>query len=271
MSTNKTVTQKLTLSAMLIGIATVLSCIKLLDLPYGGSITAGSMLPIILIGYLFGNAWGVLSALCYSVIQLLLGMSALSYATSAGAAVAIILLDYIFAFTLIGLSGSFKRLGKNAAVSLPLAAFVACFMRYVCHVISGCTVWAGLSIPNSQALVYSLAYNATYMLPETLVTVVAAAYLARTLSFENGTIRRIATQNSRFNLLSALGNAALALGVIADVVLLSAHIQNAESGEFDFSGLTAMNWIPFICVTVAAVAIFVTLRLVAKKQAYQNA
>ena len=270
MSTNKTVTQKLTLSAMLIGIATVLSCIKLLDLPYGGSITAGSMVPIILIGYLFGNAWGVLSALCYIVIQLLLGMNALSYATSAGAAIAIILLDYVFAFTLIGLSGTFKKLSKNAAVSLPLAALIACLLRYVCHVISGCTVWAGLSIPSGQALLYSLAYNATYMLPVTLVTVIAAAYLARTLSFENGTIRRVATTNQKGSLLTAIANGVLALGVIADIVLLSAHIQNPESGEFDFSGLAEMNFVPLICVTVAAVVVFAAMHLVAKNQAKTN-
>lgn len=267
MQKNKNLTQKLVTSAILVAIATVLSLIKLLDLPYGGSITAASMLPIVLAGFLFGNGWGLLSALSYSLIQLLLGMNSLSYATSWQAALAIILLDYIFAFTLIGLSGTVKHFGKNQTVTLPLAVLISCVLRYICHVISGCTVWAGLSIPNEQALLYSLAYNATYMLPETLVTVVAAVYLARTLSFENGTIRRIAQkQQTTFSILSMLANAALAVALIADIVLFSAHIQNAESGEFDFSGLAQMNYLPVILITGAAVVIFAVLKLVAKNR-----
>ena len=115
-----------------------------------------------------------------------------------------------------------------------------------------------------------MAYNATYMLPETLVTVIAAAYLARTLSFENGTIRRVATTNQKGSLLTAIANGVLALGVIADIVFLSAHIQNPESGEFDFSGLAEMNFVPLICVTVAAVVVFAAMHLVAKNQAKTN-
>ena len=71
MQTNKNLTQKLVTSAILVGISTVLSFVKLLDLPYGGSITAASMLPVILAGYLFGNGFGLLSALGYSLLQLL--------------------------------------------------------------------------------------------------------------------------------------------------------------------------------------------------------
>ena len=97
-----------------------------------------------------------------SLIQLLMGLKNLSYATSALAAVAIILLDYVFAFTVTGLGGLFRGRMKQIPALISGTA-LACLLRYTFHVIAGCTVWAGLSIPDSQALLYSLAYNAIYI------------------------------------------------------------------------------------------------------------
>ena len=91
--------------AILIALATVLSLIKFVDLPYGGSITVASMLPIALISYRRGLGWGLGSALVYAVIQQLFGLKNLSYATSWQAVIAIIMLDYIIAFVVIGLIG----------------------------------------------------------------------------------------------------------------------------------------------------------------------
>ncbi len=170
---------RLTESAIMLAFATILSMVKLVDLPYGGSITAFSMLPILLIAYRYGTGWGLFTAFAHSLLQLLLGMNALSYATSAGAAVAIILLDYVVAFLVLGLGGIFRGKLRSQGAALAAGAILTGALRYICHVISGCTVWAGLSIPDSHALLYSLAYNATYMVPEILITVVGAVYLRR--------------------------------------------------------------------------------------------
>jgi len=170
-------TKKLTESAVMLALTLILSYIKLLDLPYGGSITLCSMLPTILIAYRHGLLWGFAIGIANGLLQLLMGMSNLSYATSAAAAVAIILLDYIIAFAVTGFGGIFKKIFKNQSLSLILGTAFVCILRYICHVISGCTVWAGLSIPDTEALIYSLAYNATYMLPELIIAVAGAAYL----------------------------------------------------------------------------------------------
>lgn len=74
-----------------------------------------------------------------------------------------------------------------------MGAVLCGVLRYICHVISGCTVWAGLSIPTQAALLYSLAYNATYMVPETLVTVLGAWYLSRVLDVRGDRPTRAAT------------------------------------------------------------------------------
>ncbi len=72
---------------------------------------------------------------------------------------------------------------RSQSGALTAGIVLACVLRYICHVISGCTVWAGVSIPDAAALWYSIVYNATYMLPETLVCVVGAQCICRMLDF----------------------------------------------------------------------------------------
>ena len=62
----------------MIALATVLSMIKLLDMPYGGSITALSMLPILVFAYRHGLKWGLLAGFADGLIQLILGTSAIA-------------------------------------------------------------------------------------------------------------------------------------------------------------------------------------------------
>ena len=81
----------LTESAAMIAFATVLSIVKIVDMPYGGSVTACSMLPLLIIAYRYGTKWGLLTSFTYGVIQMFLGMDNLTYATSFWAAGAYIL------------------------------------------------------------------------------------------------------------------------------------------------------------------------------------
>ena len=77
--------------AIMIALAAVLSFVKILELPYGGSVTAFSIVPIVIISYRHGVKWGLLSGFVFSIIQLIQTASTLSYATSFWAAVTIIL------------------------------------------------------------------------------------------------------------------------------------------------------------------------------------
>lgn len=114
---------RLTESAIMLAFATVLSIVKILDLPYGGSITACSMLPVLIIAYRHGTGWGLFTALAFGLLQLLLGANNLSYATGAFAAVMIVLFDYIIAFGVLGLGGLFRKI-KDPSTGLALAALV---------------------------------------------------------------------------------------------------------------------------------------------------
>ena len=169
--------------SIMLALASVLSLCKLVDFPYGGSVTVASMLPIVLIAYRHGTKTGLLCGFLYGVLQQLLGLNTLSYAPSPEGAVAIILLDYLLAFSVIGLSGLFRKMDISPSARLASGALFACLLRYLLHVIAGATVWAGLSIPTEAALFYSLGYNATYMIPETLLLVAVAFYLGGVVDF----------------------------------------------------------------------------------------
>jgi thiamine transporter len=175
-------------SAVMLALATALSIFSF-ELPFGGSITPLSMLPIVLIAYRYRIGWGLGVGAAHGLIQMILGAKNLSYGTSAIAVIAIILFDYIIAFAVLGLAGGFREKFKNNQ-SLELAAGTAlgCVLRYICHVLTGVTIW-GVWAPEGQSvLYYSLTYNATYMVPETLSVVLVAFILALILDFRTPTV-----------------------------------------------------------------------------------
>ena len=258
--------RRLTEAAIMIAIATILSILKLASLPYGGSVTIASMLPIIIIGYRHGVRWGLLSGLAYGVIQQLLDVNTLSYATSWKAAVAIILLDYIVAFMVAGLGGVFRNKLKQP-IALLWGAILISVLRYACHVISGATVWAGLSIPSKAALAYSLSYNATYMVPEAIVTALIAYYIGSVLDFGNDTLRYYTVKNeNKIPAAKIIAGIIIAGSLIFDTVSVFSKLQNAESGEFDITGLSAVSWTPVIIVSVCAVVAAILLFTVFSKK-----
>ncbi len=262
-------TKKLVEGALLVALATVLSILKIAELPYGGSITLASMLPIVLLAYRHGTLFGLGGGFVYAVLQQLLGLNNLSYFTTWQSIVAIIVLDYVLAFTLVGLGGIFRRVIARQSLALALGALTVSVLRYICHVISGATVWAGLSIPTEAALAYSIGYNATYMLPEAIVLVATAYYLGSVIDFrKESPVRLVGTGSSGGAVdLAAIGAGLLAFGaIVADVSLVFTRLQNAETGEFDMTGLAAERftesvWLPVLIVSAVCGALIAALLL----------
>lgn len=257
----------LTECAIMVALSTVLSIIKIIDLPYGGSITAASMLPIVVAVYRHGTAWGFGIAAVSSVIQLLLGMNALSYAVTWQAAVAIILFDYIIAFSVFALSGIFRGKVKSSATAVLLGILLSSVLRFICHTAVGCTVWAGISIPTGAALLYSLSYNATYMIPETIILALAGTYVFSVMDFSSKTPKRIKRESAdtASSYCALFAGIALLIALITDVALVFGALQNAETGELDFTGISSANLPAIITVTavgaVVSLALFIIIKL----------
>lgn len=194
-------TRRLTESGMLIALAVILSLLKLYHLPYGGSITLCSMLPIILIGYRYGSRWGLLSGLVYGVLQMVLGaIDGVFKGTDIGIVLCVILFDYLIAFAVLGLGGIFKGKTKNTAAALAMGSIVVSLLRLVTHFFSGYLFFSsyaewffsqeGFTLGqtilskysgNLLAVIYSFFYNASFMIPEMIITAVVAAILGTAL------------------------------------------------------------------------------------------
>lgn len=157
-------TKQLVFSAMAIALATVTSMIKLFEMPMGGSVTLFSMLFIVLIGYWYGLGGGLTVAIAYGVLQLLLDPYILSFPQ--------MLVDYILAFGALGLAGIFH----NSKHGLIKGYIVAVLGRYFFSFLSG-WIFFGMYAPNNfpNAVVYSLAYNGSYLGAEALITLIVIA------------------------------------------------------------------------------------------------
>ena len=167
-SSDKNPTMKLTIKqlafcAMCLALATVLSEIKIFDMPTGGSITLISMFVIALPGILFGLVPGIVTAVAYGILQLIIDPYVL-YPMQ-------LVVDYILAFGALGLSGLFY--GKKGAV---IKGYIAAVIgRYIFSVISGWIFFGAYAWEGWNPLPYSLAYNAAYIFAEAALTVIILA------------------------------------------------------------------------------------------------
>lgn len=170
--------------AMMIAIATVLSMIKIFEMPFGGSVTLFSMLPIVLMSYRHGTKWGLLTAFAHSLLQLIMGIKNVGYCATLAAQIACILLDYVLAFSVLGLAAALSKPIKNRTAGVCVGTAVVCALRFVCHFLSGIFLWGSYKeyydwAADMPTWLYSLVYNGNYMLLETIITVVGAVILVR--------------------------------------------------------------------------------------------
>ncbi|MDO5401315.1 MAG: energy-coupled thiamine transporter ThiT [Eubacteriales bacterium] len=207
----QTKTKRLTESAMLIALAVVLEFVGravIPPMPFGGQLTIVSMLPIILVSYRHGVRWGLVTGLGYSLVQMAMGADTVTAAFQPGYfgdgtlilnAVIMCALDYVLAYTVLGLGGIFRNKMKNPGVSLMCGGLVAMGCRYLTHILSGYILFSGWAewfftqegfpawgaglvaslSPAALGWVYSIVYNGLYMVPEMILTALAALLIAR--------------------------------------------------------------------------------------------
>ena len=167
-------------TSMLVAIGFILSFVSNfigLKMPQGGSFTLLSMLPILTIGLRHGIKWGLGGGFVYACLQMLIQFWPPPTGTVFGY-VSVVLLDYIIAFTVLGLSGFFR--GKK--YGLLYAAPLCLSLRFLCHFASGIVVW-NMYAGELPVWLYSLLYNGSYMGFELVSTMLVGAVLCKTAPF----------------------------------------------------------------------------------------
>lgn len=152
--------RQLTFCAAAMAMAVVTSFIKFCSLPMGGSITFFSMFFICFIGYLYGPKIGIMTGVAYGILQLITGPYIYHPIQ--------VLFDYPLAFGALGLAGCFNK----KKYGLMTGVIVGMLGRYICHVISGYVFFASYAPEGMNPMIYTLGYNATYIVPEMIATVV---------------------------------------------------------------------------------------------------
>ena len=170
-------TRQLTESAIMIALAAVLSMISIGRLPNGGSITAASMVPIIIIALRAKPSWAILTSITYACVQMLMGFYP-PPVQSIGWFIAVILLDYVIAYGVLGCAGLIAKPFRNRRTGAMVATAAVLLARFACHFLSGIIVW-GSGDPEVPAWLFSLTYNGSYMGPELVISVAVIALLSR--------------------------------------------------------------------------------------------
>ncbi len=171
MNTSKSATETRILAEMIlfIALANALYLISkfylpFLRLPQGGRITIGSMVPLLWFALRRGLRWGVEAGLVYGLVHMIVSGD-IYYPTQ-------IILDYPLAFGALGIAGAFRKhpvIGVGGGI----------VGRFVCHFISGVIFFGQYAWEGWNVIAYSAAYNATYLVPEFIISVVVIFILLK--------------------------------------------------------------------------------------------
>lgn len=155
-------TRTITYIAVAVALSTVLKMFKIVELPQGGSITLGSMVPVFLIAFFYGPEAGFLTGFLVGIIDLMISPYILHPVQ--------VLFDYPLPFMALGIAGYFK----NKKI---LGVIIAVFVRFICHVISGVVFFASYAPKGVSPLWYSVSYNGPFLIIEAAICVAIIAVL----------------------------------------------------------------------------------------------
>ena len=142
--------------AIFVSLATVLSYIKIFSLPQGGSVTSGSMVPILWLALRRGPKVGLFAAVLYGIVQLV--VDPMIYYPAQ------VLLDYPIAFGSLGLAGFFQ---KRPFIGITLGVSG----RFLAHFFSGIIFFSNFAPEGMNPALYSAIYNGGYLLVELIISI----------------------------------------------------------------------------------------------------
>lgn len=149
-----------------IAIAQVLSFITLFHMPQGGSIKAASLVPLMIFAYRWGGTRGIWAGVVYGVLHFLLGFKSSIHYLS-------IILDYLVTYGAIGVCGYFK----DNITGLVSGSIVAIALRWFASVTSGAVVFASYAPQGQNPWIYSMIYNASYMIPDGILNIIVLLFV----------------------------------------------------------------------------------------------
>ena len=145
-----------------IALAFILDMLKIYTLPNGGgSISLGSMIPILLISFIYGPSIGLFTGFLFGILKLIIDPYILNPIQ--------VLFDYPLPFMAVGIAGFFKNKYLGSTLGM--------LLRFSCHFISGVIFFGSYAPAGMSPIVYSLAVNGFAVGGELLICLVLLAFL----------------------------------------------------------------------------------------------
>lgn len=172
----KWTTKMIVEAGIMISLAFILSRIKIYQAPNGGSVTAGSMIPILLFAMRWGVGPGVVAGALFGTLKLMMGGYVFSPAQA--------LLEYPIAFAVLGLAGiSYNLISRkrgNYLFNTIFPVFLAISGRFICHFLAG-IIFFGTNTAGQHPALFSLIYQSSYLIPEFIVSAVLISIIWKPL------------------------------------------------------------------------------------------
>lgn len=188
MKRNHTKTQVLAESAIMVALSIAIFLVSdLIPWPflYGGGFSLFGQVPLIIVSYRHGIKNGLAASLVIAIFEMILGYKNFIHVTGLVAYFTVALADYIIAFGCLGLGGMFKgKLKGNQSLELAFGGAVVCIIRFICHYISGVTIWKGYCPEGMAVELYSFFYNGSYMAVELVLTVIGLIAVGKFINLD---------------------------------------------------------------------------------------
>ena len=164
--------------AIFAAIGLVLDQLSFKIVPQGGSISL-VMLPVVIIAIRWGLRAGLLTGLLVGLLQMMFGAYILHWAQA--------LLDYIVAFTAIGLAGILRPTIQHAMkkgniaqqfMFVIAAITIGGIVRFIAHLLAGVIFFKEYA-GDQNPWIYSIIYNCTYIIPSIILTAIVAVLLLK--------------------------------------------------------------------------------------------
>ena len=170
--------------AVMLALAFALSCAKLFEMPLGGSVTVASMLPIMLVSVKYGVGVGLPTAFLYSLTQALQALATgnvFPYCETGTTLIICVIFDYIFPFTILGLAGIFKQLGKlrSSELAVYIGMTLVVLLRFISHFVTGVVIWGQWAPDGMGKYLYSFLYNGSFLGIDFLICIVTSVLMFR--------------------------------------------------------------------------------------------
>ena len=173
-------TRTIVMAGICIAASFGLSFLKISPVNNGGSVTAASLVPLLIFSCMYGFFPSLLAGIIYGLLQFLQSPWVLTPFT--------FLLDFVLAFSPICVVGAIKDTTKNNNFALLGGTAIFFAIRFIMHFASGIIYFEHgaiyTTLPQSSAFVYSLLYQVVYIVPDFLINFIVILILLKTKTYD---------------------------------------------------------------------------------------